>query len=170
MKEIKNIYIAALITCIGFTVFIFRESIPTVGGINIAQVLLAGAAGGAISAILLYYGILKQDKKLNIPIQGQQGEAIMETRNIFIRVLSAFGWLILIYFVTNFLIGATVGGIAGASTDTYEAGAIAGEKASIEFFQSYGLFILLGQILLFSLLAFMGKLPGTTKLKGNKST
>lgn len=94
----------------------------------------------------------------------------MEKRNIFIRVLSAFGWLILIYLVTNFIIGATVGGIAGASTGSYEAGAIAGEKASIEFFQNYGMFILLGKLSLFSLLAYFGKLPGTTKLKSVKNT
>ena len=94
----------------------------------------------------------------------------METRNIFIRILAAFGWLILIYLVTNFIIGVTVGGIAGSGADTYEAGAIAGETASLEFFQNYGLLILLGQLALFSLLAFTGKLPGTTKIKGNKNT
>ncbi|ORU94227.1 MAG: hypothetical protein A6F71_09190 [Cycloclasticus sp. symbiont of Poecilosclerida sp. M] len=94
----------------------------------------------------------------------------MESRNIFIRILSAFGWLILIYLVTNFLIGPTVGGIAGACTDSYEAGAIAGGKASIEFFQTNGLIILAGQLILFSLLAFLGKPPGTTKLKRVKNT
>ena len=94
----------------------------------------------------------------------------MEQRNIFIRILSAFGWLILIYLATNFIIGATVGGVAGTGTGSYEAGAIAGEKASIEFFQNYGLYILLGQLSLFSLLDYFGKLPGTTKIKGVKNT
>ena len=89
----------------------------------------------------------------------------MEDRNIIIRILAAFGWLILFYFITNFIIGATVGGIAGASTDGYEAGAIAGEKASLEFFQNYGLFILIGQLVIFTLIAFTGKLPGTSKVK-----
>ena len=90
----------------------------------------------------------------------------METRNIFIRILSAFGWLVLIYLVTNFLIGATIGGIAGAGAESYETGAIAGEKATLEFYQTYGFIILAGQLILFSLLAILGKLPGTSKLKG----
>lgn len=93
----------------------------------------------------------------------------MEPRNIFIRILAGFGWLILIYFLTNILIGGIVGGIAGSGADGYEAGAIAGEKASIEFFQNYGLLVLIGQLVLFSLLAFMGKLPGTTKIRKVKN-
>ena len=92
----------------------------------------------------------------------------MDQRNIFIRILSAFGWLVLIYFSTNMIIGAIVGGIAGSATNTYEEGYIAGQNASIEFFQDYGLFVIAGQLILFSVLAFTGMLPGTTKYKGSK--
>ncbi len=89
----------------------------------------------------------------------------MKERNIIIRVLAAFGWLIVIYFLTNIIIGGVVGGIAGSSTETYDAGYIAGQNASIEFFQNYGLIILLCQIALFTFLAYRGLLPGTTKYK-----
>ena len=170
MKDVKNIYVAVALTISGIIIFIFYDSIPTIGGISIALALIAGAVGGSVTALLSYFGMLKQNKAEVKTQSTQQGEIIMESRNIFIRLLAAFGWLILIYIITNFIIGATVGGIAGASTDTYEAGAVAGEKASIEFFQNYGLFILLGQLSIFSLLAFFGKLPGTAKLKSVKNT
>ena len=94
----------------------------------------------------------------------------METRNNLIRILSGFGWLILFYFITNFLIGGIVGAIAGASTDSSEAGAIAGQEASIEFFQNHGFLIIIGQLSAFTLLAFTGKLPGTTRYKKDKNT
>lgn len=89
----------------------------------------------------------------------------MESRNIFFRILAAFGWLILIYIVSNLLIGGIVGAIAGAATNGYEEGKVAGQQASIEFFRNYGLFVLFGQLGLFSVLVFFGKLPGTTKNK-----
>lgn len=89
----------------------------------------------------------------------------MKPRNIIIRILAALGWLILIYFVSNILIGAIIGGIAGSGTTSYEAGRAAGYQASVAFFQNYGLFVLIGQIALFALLAFLGKLPGTSKYK-----
>tara|TARA_R110002049_G_scaffold298888_1_gene488878 strand:+ start:374 stop:583 length:210 start_codon:yes stop_codon:yes gene_type:complete len=68
------------------------------------------------------------------------------------------------------IIGMIVGAIAGASTETYEAGKVAGTEASLSFFQAYGSFVLLGQLLVFSVLAFMGKLPGTTKYKSAKDS
>ena len=94
----------------------------------------------------------------------------MEQRNIFIRFISAFGWLVLVYFSTNIIIGAIVGGIAGSATNTYEEGYIAGENASIEFFQDYGLFVIAGQLVLFLVLAITGMLPGTTKYKRSKKS
>jgi hypothetical protein len=93
----------------------------------------------------------------------------MKSRNLLIRVLTAIGWLILIYFVSNMLIGGIVGGIAGAGTSGFEEGKVAGARASTEFFQEYGRFVLLGQVGVFSFLAFNGKLPGTTKFRNNES-
>ena len=92
------------------------------------------------------------------------------TRNLWVRVLAAIGWLILIYFLSNVLVGGIVGAVAGAGTDGFEAGRVAGEEASIEFFQEYGLLVLIGQITLFSALAFAGKLPGTKKFKRAKDS
>ena len=89
----------------------------------------------------------------------------MEKRNIIIRLLAGLGWLILIYFITNMSIGAIVGGIAASGSENYEAAFIAGQNASINFFRNYGLFVLIGQLVLFVVLAFAGLLPGTTKYK-----
>ena len=94
----------------------------------------------------------------------------MKERNIIIRVFAAISWLVLIYFSTSIFIGAIVGGIAGSNTDSYDAGYIAGQKASMEFSQNYGLFVLAGQLLLFAFLAYKGLLPGTIKYKGNKQS
>ncbi len=89
----------------------------------------------------------------------------MESRNLFVRIIAGAGWLILIYFASNMLIGMIVGVIAGASTETYEAGKVAGEQASLAFFQKYGLIVLACQLAAFAGLAFTGKLPGTTKYR-----
>lgn len=89
----------------------------------------------------------------------------METRNVVVRTLAGLGWLVTFYFGSNMLMGVVVGAIAGASTKTYEAGQAAGTEATLNFFQSYGVYILLAQLIVFSLLAFGGKLPGTTKYK-----
>jgi len=63
------------------------------------------------------------------------------------------------------IIGGIVGGIAGAENSSFEEGQIAGARASTEFFQNYGLFVLIGQLGLFTALSFAGLLPGTTKYK-----
>ena len=92
--------------------------------------------------------------------------ASLVSRNLEVRVLAAFCWFVLLYIVSNMIIGGIVGGIAGAGTDgSYDEAAAASEKAVKEFFQNYGLGYFIVQILLFSVLASAGLLPGTGKLK-----
>lgn len=92
-------------------------------------------------------------------------------RNIFLRIIIGLLWLIPIYFVTNMIIGGIVGAAAGAggSTQSYEAGFSAGRAASIAFFQKYGVYIFVFEILLTGTLSFFGILPGTGKFKRKKN-
>ena len=88
-----------------------------------------------------------------------------QSRNIAIRVLCLILWLAVFYVVTKMIIGAVVGVIAGVSTTSYEAGYHAGQQASIEFFATYGGFVLIAQLIVFSALAYLGKFPGVSKYK-----
>jgi hypothetical protein len=72
------------------------------------------------------------------------------------------------------LVGAIVGGIAGASGSGSEAqsfkegfavGQITGRNAAIAFFQRYGLFLFLGQISVFTILCWFSVLPGVGRYK-----
>ncbi|MFL6375740.1 MAG: hypothetical protein ACJ73D_13815 [Pyrinomonadaceae bacterium] len=72
---------------------------------------------------------------------------------------------IFFYIFTNCLIGACVGFVAGSGTTTFEAGAIAGQRASAEFFREFGWIILLVQGSIFTILCFYGLLPGVGKHK-----
>jgi len=91
-------------------------------------------------------------------------------RSLFVRILFGFLWLVAFYFLTNMLIGGVVGGIAGSSTNFFEAGASAGQKASADFFQKYGLIVMLVQVLAFAGLCGFGVLPGTGRYKKLKQT
>ena len=62
MKDVKNIYIAIALAISGAFIFIFYDSIPTIGGISIAQALIAGAVGGSLTALLSYFGFINQNK------------------------------------------------------------------------------------------------------------
>lgn len=62
MKDIRSLYIAATLVCLGIAVFVFRDQIPTLGGISISQALIAAAVGGSFTAVLSYFGLLKQNK------------------------------------------------------------------------------------------------------------
>jgi hypothetical protein len=86
-------------------------------------------------------------------------------RSIFVRILFGFLWFLAFYFLTNMLIGGVVGGIAGASTNSFEAGASAGRRASIDFYHKYGLIVFLVQNLVFAGLCVFGVLPGIGKHK-----
>ena len=65
MKDIKNIYIAIALAISGAIILIFYDAIPTIGGISIAQALIAGAVGGSLTALLSYFGIINQGKAKN---------------------------------------------------------------------------------------------------------
>ena len=91
-------------------------------------------------------------------------------RNVFLRVLFGFLWFILIYLLSNMIIGSIVGGFAGASTTSFEEGFNAGRTASVDFFQKYGLFIFLAQVILTVVLSVTGFLPGTSRYKKIKTT
>ena len=69
--------------------------------------------------------------------------------------------------VSNIIIGGVVGGIVGGAETTPEDGAAAAEKAVPEFFETYGLGIFLMKVVLFSVLAYEGLLPGTSKQKSS---
>ena len=90
---------------------------------------------------------------------------VREERNILVRIVSLLLWLPTFYILTNVIIGSIVGAIAGASTASREAGYQAGQQASTEFFSTFGIYILLAQILVFLALAFFGKLPWVSKYK-----
>ncbi len=55
--------------------------------------------------------------------------------------------------------------MAGAETSTYDEGYAAGQEAGEEFFQSYGSFVFLAEVILWATLSALGKLPGTAKFK-----
>ena len=92
-----------------------------------------------------------------------------QSRNIVMRVLAAFGWLVLVYIGTNMLIGGVVGGLAGSSKENYQAGYAAGHSASVAFFHRYGLLIFIAQVVVFFSLLVSGRLPGTSKYKASKN-
>lgn len=95
----------------------------------------------------------------------QQEEVQREPRNLIVRALLLLIWLLIFYFVTAMLVGAVVGGIAGAHTNTAQQGYIAGQQATIAFFHQYGHVVQLVQLITFALLAFLGIFPGTGKYK-----
>lgn len=97
--------------------------------------------------------------------RGQPDVTGRKERNVFLRTFIAWLWFIGIYFVTNALIGAIVGGIAGAGTSSFKEGMAAGRAASIGFSQRYGIFVLMAQVFITLLLIFTGLLPGTGKYK-----
>jgi hypothetical protein len=63
------------------------------------------------------------------------------------------------------VLGGIVGGVAGASTNSFETGSAAGRQASLDFFHKYGLTVFLCQILVFSVLCTFRLLPGVAKYK-----
>ena len=85
-------------------------------------------------------------------------------RSLALRILFGFLWFLLIWFVTNGLIGGVVGAIAGSQETTAEAAAQAGANAAINFFNNYRFIVLAVQITGTFALAWYEFLPGTRKL------
>jgi hypothetical protein len=88
-----------------------------------------------------------------------------QKNNIFTRIIFGFVWLIIIYLTTNMIIGGIIGGITGSQTNSYGYGYNAGYAASTSFFNKFGIYIMIIQILLTAILSFFGILPGTGKFK-----
>ena len=86
-------------------------------------------------------------------------------RNIFLRCVFSVLWLIPVVLVINIAIGAIVGGFAGSQTVTFQEGHAAGQQASMAFFQAYGRFIYIAELIVWLALCVLGKLPGTSKFK-----
>lgn len=90
-----------------------------------------------------------------------------QERHIALRVIALIFWFILFYIGTNMIVGGIVGAVAGSSTKSFGAGYAVGQQASVEFFQQYGVAVLVVQVIIFALLAYLRKLPGTSKYKAN---
>jgi hypothetical protein len=102
-----------------------------------------------------------------------------QPRNIFLRIFFGFLWFIGLRIVTSAIIGAVVGGIAGANhaaqtdpqggfSENFQTGVGVGAQASMDFTRQYGLFVLIGQVLLFVVLCYFRILPGVGKYKAVK--
>ena len=90
-------------------------------------------------------------------------------RNIFLRIVFSLLWLLPIMLVINIAVGAIVGGYAGSQTVTFQDGHAAGQQASVAFFQTYGRFVYIAELIIWLALCILGKLPGTSKFKNAKS-
>lgn len=87
-------------------------------------------------------------------------------RNFLARVVAVVCWFFPFIIVSNMIIGAVIGGIAG-SDKTPDDAVVAAEIAVPEFFENYGLGIFLTQLVLFSVLTYEGILPGTSRHKSS---
>jgi hypothetical protein len=85
-------------------------------------------------------------------------------RNFLARVVAVVCWFFPFIIISNMIIGAVIGGIAG-SGKTPEDAVVAAEMAVPEFFENYGLGIFLTQLVLYSVLIHEGILPGTSRHK-----
>ena len=91
-----------------------------------------------------------------------------EKRGIFTRVCISVLWLIPIVVVTHMLVGAVVGGLAGSDNADFDAGYKAGQRASEQFFITYGKHVFSIEVLMWLVLSYFGILPGTSKYKQKK--
>ena len=102
-------------------------------------------------------------------MENDQAGSPREKRNVFLRIVFSVLWLILIILTINMLLGGIVGGMAGAETANFGAGRAAGRNASLEFFQNYGRYVFIGELIIWIVLSVSGKLPGTAKYKKVKA-
>ena len=103
--------------------------------------------------------------------------ANLPKRNLALRILFGFLWLVAFYFITNMLVGGVVGAISGASSGTssdpqsfsegFHQGQNAGRQAARAFFHKYGLIVFLIQIVVFTALCAFSVLPGVGRYKKN---
>jgi len=98
-------------------------------------------------------------------MESDQTERSQIKRNVFLRILFSILWLVPIMLIINVIVGAFVGGMAGAETTSFETGRIAGEEASLEFFQNYGRYVFIVEVIVWAALSILGKLPGTARYK-----
>lgn len=120
------------------------------------------SSGGQVSSPMTFSGwTVETPRDQSIELDAE----LLADRNIVVRIVAVLCWFFLFSIVSNMIIGGVVGGIVGAEFTSYEDGAAAAEKAVPEFFENYGLGIFLMKVVLFTVLAYEGLLPGTTKQK-----
>jgi hypothetical protein len=90
-----------------------------------------------------------------------------EERSIVARISFGILWFVLIFVVSRMIIGGIVGAAAGANLPPAEAFA-AGQAASIAFFQQYGTFVLIAQVLVTLAFSWLGVFPGTSRFKSRR--
>ena len=90
------------------------------------------------------------------------------------RILLGIVWFLVLWIVSRMLIGAVIGGMAGAHlpqggsggvSEGYQQGYAAGQTAALQFFQQYGLLIMLGALALAVAGTLTGFLPGTGRAR-----
>jgi hypothetical protein len=110
------------------------------------------------------------------------GENIMNSetqgvqRNMFLRIILAVVWFMIILLVGNMVAGGIAGGMAGNQVQTagldmagaFEAGQQAGAQAAQELMANHGGKIFLAEVIIWLVLLVLGLLPGTTKYKKKK--
>ncbi|QDU57798.1 hypothetical protein [Aeoliella mucimassa] len=85
-------------------------------------------------------------------------------RHLLVRIGLGCLWFLVIWFVSNAIIGGFVGAMAGANVDSPELAAQAGFNASVAFFDQYRMPVLATQICGTILLGWFGILPGTREM------
>ena len=146
-----------LIVCICAGLLMFVVAIVTrkssVGSNSSPEALQASVQPGTSAPSIQ---ILKEENKVT-------------KRSIFLRILFGLLWFIPIYILSSMIISGIIAGFVGRSTMSFEEGYNAGRTASIDFYQKYGLFIFLAQIILTVVLSVAGFLPGTGRHKKIKT-
>lgn len=92
-------------------------------------------------------------------------------RSILLRVCFSLLWLIPVIIIINVIVSFVVSGMAGseAGNSGFQAGKEIGHQARIAFFQLYGRYVFLIELLVWFALSIFGILPGTSKFKQVRS-
>lgn len=80
------------------------------------------------------------------------------------RFLMGGLWFLLLWIGARMILGAVIGAVAGAhATGGYSGGYNAGQTAALDFFQKYGLLVMLGALAAAVAGTLTGFLPGTRR-------
>ena len=99
-------------------------------------------------------------------------EPVGVKRSMVVRVIAAIFWFIVTVLIVHMIVGGVIGGMAGAEvapgktiSDSYNAGAVAGQQASMQFMNAHGGKVFLAECLLWLGLVITGKYPWVSKFK-----